>query len=69
MRVCCTVTACTTPGSPDFVLDCIDDVKTKCELLAYCVKNKIRVMASMGAGAKADPTRLHIGDISDAISA
>ena len=55
-------------GTIDFVLDCIDDVKTKCDLLGYCVQHKIRVMTAMGAGAKADPTRIHIGDISDSIS-
>ncbi len=37
---------------PDFVLDCIDDVNTKGELLAYCVSNNIPVLTSMGAGGK-----------------
>jgi hypothetical protein len=39
-------------GSPDYVLDCIDDVNTKGELLAYCVTHGIRVLTSMGAGEK-----------------
>ena len=52
-------------GRPDFVLDCIDDVKTKCDLLVYCVKHGIAVMTSFGAGGKADPTRLHITDFAD----
>ena len=38
-------------GDPDFVLDCIDDVSTKAELIAYCVKKDIKVLTSMGAGA------------------
>lgn len=37
-------------GDPDFVLDCIDDVSTKAELIAYCVKKDIKVLTSMGAG-------------------
>jgi tRNA A37 threonylcarbamoyladenosine dehydratase len=52
-------------GSPTFVLDCIDNIKTKIELLHYCVTHKIPVLASMGSGAKADPSRIQISDISD----
>ncbi|KAI9316942.1 hypothetical protein DFJ73DRAFT_635816 [Zopfochytrium polystomum] len=52
-------------GNPDYVLDCIDNIQTKVELIDYCVKNGIRVLASMGAGAKADPSRIQIADISD----
>jgi len=35
------------------------------DLLAYCHSRKIPVFASMGAGAKCDPTRVQIGDISN----
>jgi len=49
----------------DYVVDCIDNLETKADLLAYCVHNKIPVVASMGAGTKADPTRITIGDISE----
>jgi len=35
---------------PTYVLDCIDDVNTKAELIAYCVKNGLPVLTSMGAG-------------------
>ncbi len=44
-------------GNPDYVLDCIDDITTKAALVAYCLKNNIKVISAMGAGAKADPTR------------
>lgn len=54
-------------GDPDFVLDCIDDVKTKAELLAFCTKNKIKVLTSMGAGGKSDPTRIRIGTLADCV--
>jgi tRNA A37 threonylcarbamoyladenosine dehydratase len=33
-------------------------------LLAYCVQNDIKVFSSMGAGAKSDPTRIQIADLS-----
>lgn len=52
-------------GEPDFVLDCIDDVGTKAELIAHCVKKNIKILTSMGAGGKADPTRLRISALSD----
>jgi tRNA A37 threonylcarbamoyladenosine dehydratase len=55
-------------GSPNIVLDCIDDISTKAELIAYCMKNNIKVLTSMGAGGKADPTRLRISTLSDCIN-
>ncbi|KAI8048971.1 hypothetical protein BDF22DRAFT_700487 [Syncephalis plumigaleata] len=51
--------------NPDMVLDCIDNIDTKVDLLEYCHKNNITVMSSMGAGAKADPSRIQLADISD----
>jgi tRNA A37 threonylcarbamoyladenosine dehydratase len=51
--------------APDFVLDCIDDVDTKAALLAFCAARGIRVISSLGAGGKADPTRLCVGDLMD----
>ena len=32
---------------PCFVLDCIDDVSTKADLISYCIKNDINVLTSM----------------------
>lgn len=54
-------------GAPDFVLDCIDDVQTKAELLAYCTKKGIKVLTSMGAGGKADPTSIRVGPLSECV--
>ncbi|KAI9172345.1 tRNA threonylcarbamoyladenosine dehydratase [Paramyrothecium foliicola] len=48
---------------PDFVLDAIDNIETKVALLAYCHKNKLPVISSMGAACKSDPTRIVVGDI------
>lgn len=44
----------------DYVVDAIDNIDTKIELLTHCYKNNIKVFASMGAGAKDDPTRIQI---------
>ncbi|KAK7683704.1 hypothetical protein QCA50_013080 [Cerrena zonata] len=48
----------------DWVIDAIDNITTKVDLLKYCHDNKIKVFSSMGAGAKCDPTRIQISDIS-----
>ncbi|KAJ3979853.1 ubiquitin-protein ligase molybdopterin-converting factor [Lentinula detonsa] len=48
----------------DWVIDAIDNIQTKVDLLKYCSDNSIKVFASMGAGAKCDPTRVQISDIS-----
>jgi len=53
---------------PTYVLDCIDDLNTKAELLAACRAKGLRVLASMGAGGKADPTRVRLGEITDCIN-
>lgn len=50
--------------APDFVIDAIDNIDSKVELLKYCHTHGLRVVSSMGAGCKSDPTRVLIGDIS-----
>ena len=37
-------------GSPDFVLDAIDNIDTKVELLAACHRRGLPVLSSAGAG-------------------
>ncbi|KAJ5647416.1 hypothetical protein N7490_003788 [Penicillium lividum] len=49
---------------PDYVLDCIDNITSKVDLLHYCHSNSLPVISSMGAGCKSDPTRVVVGDIS-----
>ncbi|KAL4788690.1 hypothetical protein BJX76DRAFT_3296 [Aspergillus varians] len=49
---------------PAYVLDCIDNIQSKVELLHYCHSHSIPVISSMGAGCKSDPTRVMITDIS-----
>ncbi|KAL3151503.1 hypothetical protein ABBQ38_012502 [Trebouxia sp. C0009 RCD-2024] len=55
-------------GSPDFVLDAIDNIDTKVELLAACHRRGLPVLSSAGAGSRADPTRLRIADIAECSS-
>ena len=50
-------------GPYTYVLDAIDTVTTKITLIEQCVKRKIPVLSSMGAGGKMDPTKLHIADL------
>jgi tRNA A37 threonylcarbamoyladenosine dehydratase len=49
---------------PDYIVDAIDNIDSKVELLKYCYDNKLPVVSSMGAGCKSDPTRIFLGDIS-----
>ncbi|CAG8484727.1 7782_t:CDS:2 [Racocetra persica] len=51
-------------GNPDFIVDAIDNIDTKIDLLKYCHDNKLPILSSMGAGAKADPSRVQMSDIS-----
>ena len=50
-------------GDWDVIIDAIDDVPTKARLIAHCVRNRIRCVSCMGAGGKADFTRLHASDL------
>ncbi|CAI5471508.1 unnamed protein product [Closterium sp. Yama58-4] len=52
-------------GQPDYVVDCIDNIDTKVALLSACVRRGLPVISAMGAGARADPTRIRIADISE----
>jgi tRNA A37 threonylcarbamoyladenosine dehydratase len=52
---------------PDYVIDCIDNIDSKVALLQYCYQHSIKVISSMGAGCKSDPTRMSVGDISASI--
>ncbi|KAF9453340.1 hypothetical protein P691DRAFT_801156 [Macrolepiota fuliginosa MF-IS2] len=51
----------------DWVIDAIDNIQTKVDLLKYCHDHGLKVFSSMGAGAKCDPTRIQISDISSTV--
>lgn len=48
---------------PDYVIDAIDTVAPKCALLAECLRRKIPVISSMGAGGRIDPTAVGYRDL------
>ena len=56
-----------TRAEPDYVIDCIDDVETKADLLQACQARNIAVISALGAGGKADPTRVLIGEMADPV--
>jgi tRNA A37 threonylcarbamoyladenosine dehydratase len=49
---------------PDYIVDAIDTISSKIHLLIECHKRGIRVVSSMGAANKIDPTRFEVMDIS-----
>lgn len=49
----------------DYVLDCIDSVTPKLTLLSTAYKRGLRIVSSMGAGGKMDPTQLKVADLFD----
>ncbi|OFZ70206.1 MAG: hypothetical protein A3K03_01370 [Bdellovibrionales bacterium RIFOXYD1_FULL_44_7] len=52
-------------GRPDFVIDAIDHVTSKCFLLDYCRRNSFPVVCSTGSGGRLDPTRIEVADLSE----
>ena len=47
----------------DYVVDAIDMVSSKIDLIIECKRLDIPVISSMGAGNKLDPTKFKVGDI------
>lgn len=47
----------------DQVFDCIDQSRAKAALIAYCRRNKIRLVTIGGAGGQTDPTRIRVTDL------
>lgn len=47
----------------DFVVDAIDTVAPKTALIAECLRRRIPIISSMGAGGRKDPTRITITDL------
>ena len=48
----------------DYVVDCIDTVTAKLELVARCFALQINIISAMGTGNKFDPSALTVTDIS-----
>ena len=50
---------------PDYIIDAIDSITPKLTFIQLALESGLRVVSSMGAGAKLDPTRLQVVDIAD----
>jgi len=48
----------------DYVIDCIDDYRTKAALINYCRQQKIRIITTGGAGGQVDPSKIRQSDLS-----
>lgn len=48
----------------DYVVDCIDTVSAKLELICRCAALNIPIISAMGTGNKLDPSALQVSDIS-----
>lgn len=53
------------PRDLDFVVDAIDTLSPKIALIQFCLAGGIRLVSSMGSGAKYDATKVRIADISE----
>jgi tRNA threonylcarbamoyladenosine dehydratase len=49
----------------DYVMDCIDSITPKLTLLAAAYKSGKKIVSSMGAGGKIDPTKIKVADLYD----
>lgn len=49
----------------DFVVDAIDTLAPKCHLIAEAMKRRLKIVSSMGAGAKSDITQIRFADLWD----
>ena len=50
-------------GQFDMVIDAIDTVAPKVALIAYCLRNHIPILSSMGAGGRLNATKVGITDL------
>lgn len=51
-------------SKPDYVVDAIDNLTSKCHLIATCKQKGIPVVSSMGASGRLDTTAITVDDLS-----
>lgn len=51
--------------NPDYIIDASDTVMYKIHIMKECLKRDVKIISSMGAANKMDPTRFRIADISE----
>ena len=52
----------------DYVIDAIDSITFKAEMIYYCKRNKIPIITTGGAGGLTDPTMVQVKDLSRTIN-
>jgi tRNA A37 threonylcarbamoyladenosine dehydratase len=52
----------------DYVLDCIDSVTPKLNLIVAAKRKKVRIISSMGAGGKMEASKVKVADISKTVN-
>ena len=49
----------------DYVIDAIDDVPAKTDLILYATRARVKIFSSMGAALRFDPTQVTTGELMD----
>ena len=49
----------------DYIFDCIDSIQPKQYVIVACKQKGVRVVSSMGAGGRLDPSKVQIADLAD----
>src|SRR5690606_24477513 len=52
-------------GTIDFVIDAIDNLSAKADLISTCISRNIPIVSSMGAAARMDPTAVRVADLTE----
>jgi tRNA A37 threonylcarbamoyladenosine dehydratase len=51
----------------DYIIDCIDSIKPKAALMAWCKRNNRKVITIGGAGGQTDPTKIQTADLAKTV--
>jgi len=54
-------------GTIDYVIDAIDQVRTKAAMIAWCKLHDLPLITAGGAGGQIDPTRVEVADLARTI--
>ncbi len=49
----------------DYIFDCIDSIQPKQYVIVACKQKGVRVVSSMGAGGRLDPSKVQVADLAD----
>ncbi|MFN0215021.1 MAG: ThiF family adenylyltransferase [Saprospiraceae bacterium] len=49
----------------DYVFDCIDSIQPKQYIIVACKQKGLRIVSSMGAGGRIDPSKVQVADLSE----